>query len=272
MSAVAAAPSLVTPLETDDPHALRLAFRAGRDATTTARLAPGRIQGNLVILPDADAQEFLRYCAANPKPCPVLGVGRPGDPLLPALGRDLDIRTDLPRYRVWRDGALADEPADVRGLWRDDFVAIVLGCSYSFDQLLVEAGVALRHWERRQNPPFWRTSIDTVPVGKFGGKLIVSMRPLTPADAIRAIDVTARYPAVHGAPVHIGFPEAIGVDLQRPDGGQALAVEPGELPVFWACGVTPQSAIEYAKPALCITHWPGAMLVTDLKLSDLTPS
>jgi uncharacterized protein YcsI (UPF0317 family) len=268
MSVLDTAPSL----DTDDPQRIRLAFRAGTVVETTARLAPGRLQGNLVILPEADAAEFLRYCALNPKPCPVLGVGQPGDPLLPALGRDLDIRTDLARYRVWRDGALADEPHDVRSVWRDDFVAIVLGCSYSFDQLLVEAGVTLRHWERRQNPPYWRTALDTVPAGRFGGKLIVSMRPLTPRDAIRAIEVTARYPAVHGAPIHIGFPEAIGVDLDRPEGGTRLPLEPGELPVFWACGITPQTAIEQARPKLCITHWPGAMLVTDLTLASLAPS
>ena len=269
MSAVAAAPSL----DTDDPHRLRLAFRAGLDVATTARLAPGHVQGNLVILPAAEARGFLDYCALNPKPCPVIGVSEPGDPFLPALGRDLDIRSDLPRYRVWRDGALADEPQSVRDVWRDDFVAIVLGCSYSFDQLLLEAGVALRHWERGQNPPYWRTAIDTVPAGPFGGKLIVSMRPLTPADAIRAIALTARYPTLHGAPVHLGFPEAIGIaDLDRPDGGEALALRDGELPVFWACGVTPQSAIEHAKPALCITHKPGAMLVTDVTLRSLAPS
>jgi uncharacterized protein YcsI (UPF0317 family) len=269
MSAVAAPPSL----DTEDPHRLRLAFRAGLDVATTARLAPGHVQGNLVILPADEAREFLRYCALNPKPCPVLGVGAPGDPSLAALGRDLDIRTDLPRYRVWRDGVLADEPQSVVDVWRADLVAIVLGCSYSFDQLLLEAGVRLRHWERGQNPPYWRTAIDTVPAGPFGGKLMVSMRPLRPADAIRAIEVTSRYPAVHGAPIHLGFPEAIGIaDLDHPDGGEALALDAGELPVFWACGVTPQSAIEQAKPKLCITHMPGAMLVTDLTLRSLVPA
>jgi len=257
---MAADPATVT-----DPHALRRLFRDGLDVASTARLAPGRVQGNLVILPAAFAADFEAYCRRNAQACPLLGVSAAGDPLLPALGRDFDVRTDLPRYRVWRDGEIAEEPQDVRALWRDDFVAFVLGCSYSFEQALIEAGIRLRHWDRGQNPPYYRTALDTAPAGAFSGKLIVSMRPLVPRDAIRAVQITSRYPAVHGAPVHLGFPEAIGiVDLGRPDGGEPIEVLPGELPVFWACGVTPESAIRAARPPLCITHRPGAMAVTDL--------
>jgi uncharacterized protein YcsI (UPF0317 family) len=180
------------------------------------------------------------------------------------LGRDLDIRTDLARYRVWRDGRIVDEPQDIRALWRDDLVAFVLGCSYSFEEALNEAGVRLKHWDTAANPPYYVTNIDTAPAGPFRGRLIVSMRALTPADAIRAVEITARYPTVHGAPVHIGFPDQIGVDLAHPAGGGPMAVARDELPVFWACGVTPENALTNARLPLAITHKPGAMVVTDL--------
>jgi uncharacterized protein YcsI (UPF0317 family) len=258
--AMTADPATIT-----DPHALRQLFRGGLDVASTARLAPGHVQGNLVILPAALAADFETYCRRNAQACPLLAVSGAGDPQLPALGRDFDVRTDLPRYRVWRDGEIVEEPREILGLWREDFVAFVLGCSYSFEQALIEAGIRLRHWDRGQNPPYYRTSVETDPVGPFSGKLIVSMRPLPPRDAIRAVQITSRYPTVHGAPVHLGFPEAIGIaDLARPDGGDPIELLPGELPVFWACGVTPESAIRTARPSLCITHKPGAMAVTDL--------
>lgn len=251
--------------ELHDPYRLRLAFRGGLDVASTARLAPGRVQGNLAVMPAAVAGDFEAYCRANPKPCPILGISQPGNPVIEALGRDLDVRTDLPRYRVWREGRIAAEPQDIRDLWNDDLVAFVLGCSYSFEQALVEAGVRLKHWERGENSPYYVTSLDTQAVGPFRGKLVVSMRALSPADAIRAVEITARYPTVHGSPVHIGYPELIGIrDLAQPDGGQPMELAPGELPVFWACGVTPESAIANARLPLCITHKPGAMVVTDL--------
>ena len=248
-----------------DPHRLRLAFRGGLDVASTAHMAPGRVQGNLVILPAQFAGDFEAYCRANPKPCPILGISRPGSPVIEALGRDLDVRTDIARYRVWRDGRVVDEPQDIAGLWQDDWVAFVLGCSYSFEQALGAAGVRLKHRERGENSPYYFTNLDTRPAGQFHGKLAVSMRALSPADAIRAVEITARYPSVHGAPVHIGFPELIGIaDLARPDGGQPMELAPGELPVFWACGVTPESALANARLPLCVTHKPGAMVVTDL--------
>ena len=251
--------------EMHDPYHLRLAFRGGLDAATTAALAPGHVQGNLVIVPAQWAGEFEAYCRANPKPCPILGMSRAGDPVIEALGQDLDVRTDIARYRVWRDGQIAGEPQDILALWRDDLVAFVLGCSYSFEQALSEAGVRLKHRERGENSPYYFTNVDTVPAGPFRGKLAVSMRALSPADAIRAIEITARYPDVHGAPVHLGFPEMIGIrDLARPDGGQPMEIASGELPVFWACGVTPESAIANAKLPFAITHKPGAMVVTCL--------
>jgi uncharacterized protein YcsI (UPF0317 family) len=252
---------------------VRLACRSGVHDGLTAGLAPGFVQGNLAVLPRDWADDFLRFCQANPKPCPVLGVAEAGSATIPLLGEDLDIRTDLPRYRVWRDGELVAEPRDLRADWRDDLVSFVIGCSFSFEEALLQADVPVRHIARGSNVPMFRTTIATQRAGRFHGPLVVSMRPLLPADAIRAIQITARLPAVHGAPVHIGFPAAIGVsDLGRPDYGDPVPVEAGELPVFWACGVTPQAAIAAARPPFAITHAPGCMLVTDLKNARLAVS
>jgi uncharacterized protein YcsI (UPF0317 family) len=243
----------------------RARIRAGEVRGPTAGLAPGNVQANLVVLPRALAHDFLRFAQANPKPCPVLAVSDPGDPRFPVLGEDLDIRSDLPRYRVWRHGALADEPCDLFDVWRNDLVGFALGCSFSFEQALIEEGIELRHITCGSNVPMYRTNIACVPAGPFAGPLVVSMRPLRPSDAIRAIQITSRFPSVHGAPVHIGLPEAIGIaDLTRPDYGDPVPVESGELPVFWACGVTPQAVVAAVKPEFCITHAPGSMLITDL--------
>jgi uncharacterized protein YcsI (UPF0317 family) len=251
--------------------AVRRACRAGSHDGPTAGLAAGYVQGNLAILPRDWAEEFLRFCHANPKPCPLLGVAEPGSYELPALGGDLDIRTDLPRYRVWKNGELAGEPRDLLSEWRDDLVTFVIGCSFSFEEALLQAGVPVRHIERGSNVPMYRTTIPTRAAGRFHGPLVVSMRPLSPADAIRAIQITTRLPAVHGAPVHLGFPEKIGIrDLATPDYGDPVPVEGDELPVFWACGVTPQAAIAAAKPPFAVTHSPGRMLVTDLKNTELS--
>jgi uncharacterized protein YcsI (UPF0317 family) len=264
----------VEPLQTSMPQtglAVRHECRAGRFAGPTAGLAPGYVQGNLAILPHDWALEFLRFCQANPKPCPLLGMSETGSAQVPALGADLDIRTDLPRYRVWQHGELVSSPTDLMSEWRDDLVSFVIGCSFSFEEALMENGIPLRHIERGCNIPMYRTAIPTQPAGRFHGPTVVSMRPLTPADAIRAVQVTTRLPSVHGAPVHIGFPDAIGIgDLGKPDYGDAVPVEAGELPVFWACGVTPQAAIAAARPPFAITHAPGCMLVTDLKNSQLS--
>jgi len=240
-------------------------IREGTYTAHTSGIARDHVQGNVVILPKALADDFLRYCQRNPKPCPVLAVSEPGDPMLPTLGMDIDIRTDVPRYRVWRRGELVDEPTDVRKLWREDLVTFVIGCSFSFEQALLDAGLTMRHIDQNRNVAMYRTSIATVPAGPFHGPMVVSMRPLRAAAAIRAIQVTSRFPDVHGAPVHIGDPALIGVkDLALPDYGDAVDVMRDELPVFWACGVTPQAAIAQARPEFCITHAPGAMLITDL--------
>jgi uncharacterized protein YcsI (UPF0317 family) len=254
----------------NDPREVRLAIRSRRHTGHTAGLAPGHVQGNLCILPQEYADEFRQFCERNPKPCPLIGVSRPGDPRVPELGADLDIRTDVPRYRVYEHGVLKEEVADLKALWREDLVSFVLGCSFSFEEALMREGLRLRYVDEGRNVPMYRTSVDTAPAGRFRGKLVVSMRPFKPADAIRAIEITSRYPRVHGSPVHIGFPEKIGIaDLGRPWVGDPTEVKDDEMPLFWACGVTPQSVVLDAKPSLCITHAPGHMLVTDLTNESL---
>ena len=254
----------------NDPREVRLAIRRRRHTGHTAGLAPGHVQGNLCILPREYAEEFREFCERNPKPCPLIGMSAPGDPRIPALGADLDIRTDVPKYRVYEHGVLREEVPDLKALWRDDLVSFVLGCSFSFEEALIQAGLHLRYVDEGRNVPMYRTSVDTTPAGRFRGKLVVSMRPFKAADAIRAIEITSRYPRVHGSPVHIGFPEKIGIsDLGRPWAGDPTEVKDDELPLFWACGVTPQSVVLDAKPSLCITHAPGHMLVTDLRNESL---
>lgn len=254
-------------------HAARSNIRAGRWTGHTSGLADAHVQGNVVILPQTLAHDFLLFCQRNPKPCPLLAVSQPGDPTLSQLGADLDIRTDVPRYRVWRDGEVVDEPSDITELWTDDLVTFVIGCSFSFEQALLDAGLPLRHVEQGRNVAMYRTNIQTTPAGPFNGPLVVSMRPLRAADAIEAVQVTGRYPKVHGAPVHIGDPALIGItDIAQPDYGDSVDVLANELPVFWACGVTPQAALKQARPPFCITHAPGAMLITDLLNHQLASS
>jgi uncharacterized protein YcsI (UPF0317 family) len=222
------------------------------------------VQGNLVVLPGELADDFMNFCRLNPKPCPLIGVTEPGVPRVPALGADIDLTTDLPRYRVWRDGELAEELPEVSHLWRDDFVGFVLGCSFTSEHALMAAGIPLKHVAAGTNVAMYRTNIACTPAGPFAGPLVVSMRPLTALDAERAIEITARFPSAHGAPVHLGKPEEIGIrDVASPDYGDPVVIAAGELPVFWACGVTPQAAIANARIPFAITHSPGCMLVTD---------
>jgi uncharacterized protein YcsI (UPF0317 family) len=249
---------------------VRIAARRGELTGPTAHLAPGHLQANLAILPSALADDFLRFCVRNPRSCPLVAVSDPGSPRLPELGADLDLRTDVPRYRVWRDGVLVEEPLDVRHVWRDDLVSFAIGCSFSFEEALIAAGIDVRHVSSGSNVPMYRTNIPTLPSGPFSGPMVVSMRPMKAADAIRAVQITTRFPSVHGAPVHLGDPAQIGIaDLAKPDYGDAVEVRSGELPVFWACGVTPQSVIATARPEFCITHAPGHMLVTDRRNAEL---
>jgi uncharacterized protein YcsI (UPF0317 family) len=254
---------------TISPGELRAKIRLGEHAGNTSGLAPGFVQCNIVILPADSADHFLRFCQLNPKPCPLIAVGGAGDWALPRLG-DIDIRSDVPGYRVFRDGELTEELPDITALWRDDLVSFALGCSFSFEEALLADGLEVRNLTQGLNVPMYRTDIDCAGSGPFSGKMVVSMRPFRAADAIRAIQICTRFPAVHGAPVHLGDPGLIGIaNLARPDYGDAVRVEEEEIPVFWACGVTPQVALEAARLPLAITHSPGCMLVTDVRNSQL---
>jgi uncharacterized protein YcsI (UPF0317 family) len=256
---------------TSRPEDARRRIRAREHTTHTAGLADGYVQANICILPKGWADEFLLYCQRNPKPCPLLSVSDVGDPMLPELGRDIDIRSDVPAYCVFRDGKLAEEVNDIASLWRDDLVTFALGCSFSFEAALLEAGIPLKHIDRGESVSMYVTNLDTIPAGRFGGKLVVSMRPLRAGDAIRAVQITSRFPRVHGAPVHLGDPSLIGIDDLRKSylGIGTTDVAADELPVFWACGVTPHSAIQTARPPFCITHKPGHMLISDLANASL---
>jgi uncharacterized protein YcsI (UPF0317 family) len=256
--------------EPRDGLSVRLLCRSGAHQSHTSGMAPQYAQGNIVILPKDDAEIFMRFCQRNPKPCPLIGVSDPGQVEVPGLGEDIDIRTDLPLYRVWRDGEVVEEPVSVEHVWRQDLVTFVIGCSFTFEQALIDDGIPLRHVQLGFNVAMFKTNIAAVPAGPFSGPLVVSMRPMVPAHVIRAVQTTSRYPAVHGAPIHVGHPESIGVkDLAAPDYGDSITVKANELPVFWACGVTPQAIIEQARPAFAITHAPGCMLVTDRRNRDL---
>ncbi len=252
------------------PRELRQAVRSGEFAHYTVGQVPGWVHTNICILPKEYAYEFQTFCRRNPRPCPLLAMSEPGDPMLPELGEDIDIRTDVPQYRVFRDGEFSEDVTDISHLWQDDMVAFAMGCSLSFEEALMEAGLPLRHFDTRDDVPIYLTNIDCEPAGRFTGKLVVSMRPFKPADAIRAIQVTTRFPGVHGAPVHIGRPDLIGIeDINQSWQCGEADVREDEIPVFWACGVTPQAVVEQARPPICITHKPAHMLVTDRRNAEL---
>ncbi|MDR3097546.1 MAG: putative hydro-lyase [Paraburkholderia sp.] len=256
--------------DTMTPFEFRQAVRHRDFRGPTAGHCGDYAQANLAILPAAHAHDFLRFCHANPKPCPLLGVGEPGDFRVPMLGRDIDIRTDVPAYNVYRDGLLSERVESIEAFWQDDFVVFAIGCSFSFEHMLAKEGIGLRHVEEGRNVPMYRTHILNRRAGVFGGELVVSMRPLRGADAIRAVQITSRFPGVHGAPVHIGDPAELGIaDLAHPEFGDALTIRAGELPVYWACGVTPQTALMAAKLPLAIAHAPGHMLMTDITNTSL---
>jgi uncharacterized protein YcsI (UPF0317 family) len=249
---------------------MRRQAREGKLRTPTAGLALGFVQANLVVVPRDLAFDFLLFCQRNPQPCPLLDVTDAGSAEPRRVAPKADVRTDVPRYRAYRHGGLVDEPADLWDWWRDDLVAFLLGCSFTFESALLAADIPVRHIEQNRNVPMYRTNIACQPAGAFRGPMVVSMRPLTPAQAETAARVCRRFPRAHGAPVHQGDPAAIGIrDLDRPDFGDAVDVRPGEVPVFWACGVTPQAVATEAKPPLLLTHSPGHMFLTDLRDKDL---
>lgn len=249
------------------PEEVRSAARAG-GLRTTAGLAPGYMQANLIALPSKYAFDFLLFAQRNPKPCPVVGVLEAGQftsELIPGG----DIRTDIPSYRVFRDGICTEEPASVEGLWDEDMVGFLIGCSFTFETPLLEHGIPLAHIEQGRNVPMYKTTIETTPAGAFSGPMVVSMRPIPAHQVADAVRITSRYPSVHGAPVHVGNPEEIGItDINAPDFGDAVDIPTGTIPVFWACGVTPQAIVMNSKPELAITHSPGQMLVTNARDAD----
>lgn len=253
------------------PAELRLAVRRGEFTGQTAGQCPGHVQTNVVILPKSYAEEFADFCRANPKPCPLVAQTEPGRfefaGSSPAVAAGCDLRTDVPRYRVFRSGVAESlEPTEIRALWRDDFVGFLIGCSFTFETALVAAGLPVRHLDERRNVPMFRTTLPSASAGRFSGPLVVSMRPYRPEQVGRVIEVTGRYPTMHGTPIHVGDPAAIGVrDIHQPDFGDPVTVRDDEVPVFWACGVTPQLALAAAAPEIAVTHSPGCMFVTDLR-------
>ncbi len=245
---------------------VRLACRSGQLTKPTPGLARGFVQANLVMLPVDWAYDFLLFCQRNPKPCPVLDVTDAGSPEPKGVAPKADLRTDLPGYRVFFHGECVDEPADVKDYWRDDLVSFLIGCSFTFENALLEAGLPVRHIEQNRNVPMYRTNRPCKPVGRLHGPMVVSMRPMLPEQALRATAICAHFPQAHGAPVHFGDPAALGIaDFLLPDYGEMVDFRPGEVPVFWACGVTPQAVLMHAKPPFAITHKPGHMFLTDLR-------
>ena len=246
------------------PAQARALFRT-TDVATTAGFSAGFAQANLIALDRKYAFDFLLFAQRNPKPCPLLGVLEPGEVSSPLLAGG-DIRTDIPSYRVFSHGSLIDEPTDATAYWTENTVAFVIGCSFTFEQALLDNNVPVAHIEQGVNVPMYLTNIDCEPAGVFSGKMVVSMRPI-PANLVAdAVRITSRYPAVHGAPVHVGEPGLIGIDdLAAPDFGDAVDIPAGWVPVFWACGVTPQSIVMHSKPELAICHSPGKMLITDVR-------
>lgn len=253
-----------------NPVELRQLFRNGSLSIPTAGLAPGYVQTNLAILPKDLAFDFLLFCQRNQKPCPLIEVLEAGnvEPVLTTPAAD--IRTDIGLYRVYKDGELVDELKDITKYWRDDLVSFLLGCSFTFETAMQRAGISLRHIDEDKNVSMYKTNLNTVPAGIFQGPMVMSMRPIKEDQVVKAVQVTSRYPFTHGAPLHVGNPETIGVkDLEKPDYGDQVDVKEGEVPVFWACGVTPQSVAVSSKPSLMITHSPGYMFITDLPEENL---
>jgi uncharacterized protein YcsI (UPF0317 family) len=249
---------------------VRRLARLGEWTGPTPGLAPGYVQANLVVVPGEYAFDFLLFCQRNPKPCPVLDVTDPGSMEAARVAPGSDVRSDVPCYRVYLDGELKDEPTDLKNWWREGLVSFLLGCSFTFENALLHSGLPVRHLEQGGNVPMYRTRLPCTPAGRFHGPLVVSMRPMTPGQAIDATRICARFSRAHGTPLHLGDPEAIGIrDLNQPDYGDPVEIRPGEIPVFWACGVTPQAVALESRPSFLLTHKPGHMFLTDLRDTDL---
>ena len=248
---------------------VRRLIREGKWDKPTSGAALGHAQANMIILPQDWAYDFLLYATRNPKPCPILDVCEVGGAEPKMIAPGADIRTDLPRYRVWENGKLVDEPTDIKSIWRDDLVAFMIGCSFSFENALLEAGIRIRHMDMGVNVPMYLTGVECVPAGRFSGNMVMSMRPVPHRQVVKAVTCTARFPSVHGAPIQVGYPEAIGVkDINKPEFGDPVEIYDGEVLIFWACGVTPQAAVMKSKPPFAITHAPGHMFIADKKDAD----
>ena len=255
------------------PREMRRQIREGKWRKPTAGLVPGYVQANLVILPRDLAYDFLLFAQRNPKPCPIIEVTDEGSPEPRFSAPEADLRTDVPGYRIYRHGKLAGEVTDLLAVWAQDSVAFLLGCSFTFETALLQAGIPIRHLEEGKNVPMFTTSVPCVPAGMFRGPLVVTMRPIPATLVSRAVQISGRYPGVHGSPVHVGDPAAIGIrDLGRPDFGDPVTIRPGEVPVYWACGVTPQAVAMQVKPPLMVTHAPGYMFITDLRNEEMAAS
>lgn len=252
------------------PQATRLLIREGKIKAPTSGICPGYAQANLVVLPKELAYDFLLFAQRNPKPCPILEVSDVGSRYLSKIASGADIARDIPLYRIYEKGRLVLECTEVSEFWSDDLVSFLIGCSFSFESELIEAAIEIRHNTQHCNVPMYVTNIPCTPAGIFHGNMVVSMRPIPYSQVVRAVTVTAKVPRVHGAPIHIGDPKEIGIgDINKPDFGDAVTIHEGEVPVFWACGVTPQAVMMASKPDFCITHSPGHMLITDIKNADL---
>jgi uncharacterized protein YcsI (UPF0317 family) len=248
------------------PSDLRIRFRKNELIQPTSGMAGGFTQANLAIMKKDLAFDFLLFCQRNPKPCPVLDVTEPGSPVPSSVAPEADLRFDIPKYRIYKQGELVEEVLDIGTYWEDDMVAFLLGCSFTFEQALLNNGIPVRHIEENCNVAMYKTNIPCIRAGRFEGPTVVSMRPIPEKDVVRAVQVTSRFPAVHGAPIHIGNPEAIGIrNIDKPDFGDAVTIKKGEVPVFWACGVTPQAVAMQVKPDIMITHAPGHMFITDMR-------
>lgn len=253
------------------PSELRRLISIGEITGPTAGMAKGYTQANLAILKKEYAFDFLLFCQRNPKSCPLIDVTEAGSYIPSLIAKNADIRTDIPKYRIYKDGVFTEEVTDITDYWEEDMVAFLIGCSFTFETPLLEAGIPIRHIEENCNVPMYKTNIACERAGVFEGPTVVSMRPMSHEDAIRAIQITSRFPGVHGAPIHIGDPSQIGItDITKPDFGDSVTIKDGEIPVFWACGVTPQAVAMQSKPSIMITHAPGCMFISDLKDEKLS--
>lgn len=253
------------PYRESSPIEVRKLIREGKISGQTSGMCSGFAQANLCILPKKYAYDFLLFCQRNPKSCPLLEVSDEGSRFLKTSASDCDIAKDVPKYRIWKNGELSGEYTDVSEFWRKDLVTFVIGCSFSFEGPLIENGIDVRNISENHNVPMYLTNIETSPAGIFSGKMVASMRPIPYSQIVKAVTITARVPKVHGSPIHIGNPEIIGIkDISKPDFGEPSTIREGEVPVFWCCGVTPQSVVMNSKPDFCITHAPGHMLITDI--------